>query len=481
MTRAKVWTVILAITCVARQAAADDDKSREDSMFSDEPAKPGQPAIAPAFEATAGADEDTQRLSGTSVENTELLSKDRTQIGGFFYTRNSASYGQGTSVKNIGLGNTTLFDTYFDSRVNDRVRAYLRARILYNPNADVQSSSPLASAFGPSSPDEVKYVLDQLWLKFDMYRHVFVTIGRQHVRFGATHIWNPVDVINPQKYNPLTFFDERTGVPMLKLHVPFNNEKWNWYGLLLNDNALTVNHVGLASRLEGVFGSAEIGLTGLVKKGQDPKAGIDVSLGVGDFDVIGEFGATLHGVDDVQWTTAAGASWTWAYREDDSLILSAEYFHNPSGVNLQTVSGAYQSAFIAATTDPNHNLQLPAYTPLYTGRNYVAATATVVSPGDWINSTLTGLAIVNLTDHSGIARLSFVTVALTDLTIETFVSGSWGDGEFRGYVPLLQDKLNASIPQVQAIDPAAAKTLRATADSLHAPLLGAGLNLRVNL
>lgn len=473
MTRASVWPAILVLACLARPAFAEDDKSREDAMFSDDEAE--KPAVAPAAEATAGADEDSRRLSGTAVENTELLSRDRTQIGGFFYTRNSASYGQGAELKDIGLGNSTLFDTYFDSRVNERLRAYLRARILYNPNADASGALP---ALGQTSTEEVRYVLDQLWLKFDIYRHVFVTLGRQHVRFGATRIWNPVDVINPQKFNPLTFFDERTGVPMLKLHVPFFDEKWNWYGLLLNDNATTVERVGVASRLEGVFGTAEIGLTGLLKKGQDAKTGIDVSWGVGDFDLIGEFGATLHGVDDVAWTTAAGAAWTWPYREDDMLILSAEYFHNPAGVTLQTVSDAYEKAFLAA--DPS-KVTFPAYAPLYTGRNYVSAIATVVSPGNWTNSSLTALVITNLTDRSGIGRLSFVTVALTDLTIETFISGNWGDGEFRGYVPVLQGKLDAAIPTVRAFDPATAATLQATRDALHAPLLGAGFNLRVNL
>ena len=80
----------------------------------------------------------------------------------------------------------------------------------------------------------------------------------------------------------------------------------------------------------------------------------------------------------------------------------------------------------------------------------------------------TALGISNLTDHSGIGRLSVVTLALTDLTVETFGSVNWGDGELRGYVPVFKDLLTSN-------------GLGAQAESLRAPRWGAGVNLRVEL
>lgn len=489
-----------------------DEKSREDALFGEdehpelqkEPLKqsPDQRKLPAGATPTEDVEDlDSRGLGGGAKENTELLTRDRLQIGGFFYARNSLNYGQGAAIGDVSLGQTTLFDTYFDGRVNDRVRAFARARVIYNPMADVASTSPFA--FGAGNTAEARFLLDQLWLTTDIGRRVFLTLGQQHLRWGATHVWNPVDVINPTKFNPLAFFDERVGVPMLKVTVPLEKQGWNWYGLLLTDNAVTVNRIGVATRFEmsasshfgdtGVL-SGEGGVTLKAQKGQDPKVGLDASITVDDFDFIGELGASTPwdvaaGQDrKLTWTVAGGVTWTWAYREDDSLVLSSEYFHNPAGVTAAQEKADVDAALLdyaqrklAAPDDPTVAPHLPAYAPLYTGRDYLAVVATVISPGDWINSTVTLLGIENLTDKSGIARLSLSTVALTDLTLEMFVSGSWGDGELRGLVPLLQSRIDAKIPDLQALAPGAVPQVQAVRDSLHAPLLGVGFNLRVTL
>jgi hypothetical protein len=503
-----------ALVLLPGHAFADppDEKSREDALFGEEEhpelnkeplrQSPDQRKLPGAATATEEVEDlDARGLGGAAKENTELLTRDRLQIGGFFYARNSLNYAQGAPIGDTSLGQTTLFDTYFDGRINERVRAFARARVLYNPMADVASTSPFA--FGASNPAEARFLLDQLWLKTDIGRRVFITLGQQHLRWGATHVWNPVDVINPTKFNPLTFFDERVGVPMLKVTVPLEKQGWNWYGLLLTDNAVTVKRIGVASRFEmsasshfgdkGVL-SGEGGLTVKAQKGQDPKAGLDASITVDDFDFIGEFGAsTPWDVPAGQsraltWTVAGGATWTWAYREDDTLMLSTEYFHNPAGVTAARektdVDAAlldYATRKLAAPNDPTVTPHLPAYTPLYTGRDYLAVVATVISPGNWIDSSITLLGIENLSDKSGLARLSLSTLALTDLTLEMFVSGSWGDGELRGLVPLLQSRIDAKIPDIRAFAPDQVPQVQAIRDSLHAPLLGVGFNLRVTL
>ncbi len=462
---------------------AKEDKSREDDLFGDEPAAP--PAgLAPAQAATE-SDLGDARMTGPARENTELLSRDRTQIGGFFYTRNGATLGQGSETSDIGLSQTTLFDTYFDSRLNDRVRAYARARIIYNPLADVPASAG-ASALGFGVPgEEVRYVVDQLWLKFDLLHRVFVTVGRQHVRWGATRVWNPVDVINPTKYNPLLFFDDRTGVPMVKLHVPFNNEKWNAYLLVLNDNATTIDRLGAAARVETVFGQAEFGLSGKVQKGGDPKLGLDLSAGLGDIDLTAELGSVFPSSGDPTWLASAGLSYTYAYRDDDSLTMAVEYFHNPEGFTFDQVKAKYDAAaadyLFRSYLNPKAQLVLPALTPFYTGRDYAALVATVISPGNWSDTSITLLALSNLTDQSGLGRLSVSSLFLTDLTVEAFVTASWGDGELRGYVPMLKNKLSAALPEMPDADAQKREQLQQVRDGLHAPLLGAGLNLRVNL
>lgn len=68
---------------------------------------------------------------------------------------------------------------------------------------------------------------------------------------------------------------------MVKIHVPVESLGWNFYGILLNDNVTTVDRLGVAGRGEFVIGPVEIGLTGMVKRGVDPKIGLDWSAASG--------------------------------------------------------------------------------------------------------------------------------------------------------------------------------------------------------
>jgi hypothetical protein len=488
-----VWTLLAA------PAWAED--SRDDDIFggeeTDEPAKTPAPKTAPAkskptrkaakgkstskdktpkadageavpdgTDAAAESEEDSgaygdSRMSGDAKENTALLSLDRTQIGGFFYNRTGVSWATGQDVGDLDLQNNTLFDAYFDTRVNDRVRAYVRGRVLYNPLADVATgaSNPL---FQQAAQPEARAVLNQMWLKWDIARTVYFTAGRQFIRWGATRFWNPLDILNANKYNPLLFFDDRVGTTMLKVHVPWEAEGWNFYALLLNDDAINARKLGAAARAEVVVGPAEVGLSAKIRKGEDSKAGIDWSAAIGDIDVTGEAAMAFPSGRDPEWQISAGASWSWAYRDDDNLTLGVEYFHNPQGVTAQTVIDSYKTAFVNQTA-------LPGYVPLYTGKDYVGALAAVSSPGNWNDVFITAFALRNLTDSSMTWQVNFSTLALTDLTVELYVGGQAGTGEFRGYVPLLRR------------DPVIGPALNALGVELQAPTLRGGLNLRVNL
>ncbi len=447
------------------ETAAAEGDNRDDAIFGEEsPAEPATATSAPAKPAAGGeSDYGDARMSAPAKENTELLNRDRTQIGGFFYARNTGSLSQGQKLSDAGLGNTTLFESYFDSRINDRLRVYTRGRIIYNPLADVTgTSAAIPGMTSTASTDEVRAVLTQMWAKFDLYQRVFVTAGRQFVRWGATRFWNPVDVLNSAKYNPLLFFDDRVGPTMVKFHVPVESLGWNFYALVLTENAVKAEQLGLAARGEFVVGPVEIGLTGLARKGFDPKAGLDVSAGVGDFDLTGELSAWQPANGDPQWYASAGISWSWAYREDDSLTLAAEYFHNPQGLTLDQVVAGQKAALMGGTKPPS-------LIPMYTGKDYAGFMAAVTSPGSWNDASVSALSLVNLTDRSGTAQLSLSNRYLTDLTLELYAGLSWGDGEFRGYVPRLKGEMQ-QIPAFAGI-----------AESLHAPLARGGLNLRVDL
>jgi hypothetical protein len=107
--------------------------------------------------------------------------------------------------------------------------------------------------------------LDQFWLRFDLWRTLFVTIGRQHVHWGTAHFWSPTDFLHVQRRNPLDTFDARPGTDMLKLHLPIESTNWNFYAYAIaggyNDTP-TLYSVSGAARAEFVAGSNELGLGG---------------------------------------------------------------------------------------------------------------------------------------------------------------------------------------------------------------------------
>ncbi len=468
-----------AVLCSTAPVLADDDKARDDALFGDDsdsdskaaPAKPAAAAAKPATPTGAkdadpdAADLGDARLTADAKENTELLTRDRTQIGGFFYQRNALSLAKDQAVSDLGLGNSTLFEAYFDSRVNDRVRVYTRGRFIYNPLADAQPALPagMAGLGLTQSTDEVRAVLTQMWLKFDIGRTVFVTAGRQFVRFGATRFWNPVDVINLARFNPLTFFDDRVGPLMVKLHLPVESKNWNFYGIVLSEDAVRAEQIGGLLRAEFLFGQTELGIVGALRKGLDPKVGLDLSSAVWELDLTAELAAWFPDNQDPRWQLALGLSHTWAYGEDDTLVIGGEYFHNPQGVTADEAVQTMISSGLAGKASP--------LLPLHTGRDYAGAMATVISPSSWSDSAVTLLGLMNLTDKSGTAQLNLTTRVLTDLTVEVFGGASFGSGEFTGYVSQFKTVLPAKF------GPAAQPAV----DALRAPLWRAGLNFRCDL
>ena len=96
-----------------------------------------------------------------------------------------------------------------------------------------------ARAGGATTPTAQgpRVVLDQMWLRFDIKHTVFVTAGRQHVKWGTARVWQPTDFLHVVKRNPLDVFDARTGSSMLKLHVPWEERGWNFYAYGMTENA----------------------------------------------------------------------------------------------------------------------------------------------------------------------------------------------------------------------------------------------------
>ncbi|GEJ57782.1 hypothetical protein [Anaeromyxobacter diazotrophicus] len=362
------------------------------------------------------------------------------QVGGLSYLQAVVSGRQGQPPGQYALSAPFLTDAYLDARPNDRVRAYVVGRFLYDPTVSAIAPNTIVAA----RTQHEQVLLDQAWINFDIERAVFVTIGKQHVKWGVGHFWNPTDYLHSQHLDPLALYDARTGTSMVKLNVPWEKTGWNFYamGVLEGDQAAEqVQKVGGAARAELVLGRAELGLDGIVEKGFDPRFGVDLSVGLGELDVYAE-AALRWGSLNPRYTygpnfsadplsvvksqpsgfrpaVTGGVSWEHRWTDRTVTTFGVEYAYDANGYD----DPALYPGLLANA----------AFTPFYVGRHYAGAYLAVPRLGAWRDAGLTLSTVGNLSRRSAIVRLDFSLLMLTHLRMEAWVAGHAGppDGEFR--------------------------------------------------
>jgi hypothetical protein len=428
--------------------------------------------------------------------STEVAPSDPLKVGGQVYWRAMSTGKQGQYPQNWSVSAPALLDVYMDARPNDRVRGYVLGRMSYDPtlapngstsgttgsataaaagNVSAQQSDFLGSAFAQTRGPNV--FLDQMWISGDIGHTVFVTAGKQHVRWGTGRFWTPTDYLHMQPRNPLLPFDARAGTTMLKLHVPWEAKGWNFYAYALPeapDATAATGDVSAAARAEVVLGTLEAGLGVFGNRNSKAKFAGDVSFGLWDLDFYGE--AALRNAGDVDFVSfdrqglvdqsgkglgpftdrngasvdvtktaslvdvyfpahrgsgwkpqvTGGVSYTLQYADKDTFTVGAEYFYNGLGYDDPRVYPAV--AFLPHTTP----LANPA-TFFYLGKQYLGVYATAPAPYSWDNTTFTLSTLANLTDKSGISRLDYSLTVLTHLRFEAYGAVHWGqrNGEFR--------------------------------------------------
>ncbi|HYO59142.1 hypothetical protein [Archangium sp.] len=461
----RTTTLALAAALAALPALAQERPNEGDLFGSDTPEAKPAPADAARtdesalFEgstdapATGQQDRDDQALSGPAATNafdTEEAVEDPLKIGGRFYLRALTQGNEGVSFGNTSFSAPMLLDGYFDARPTDRLRGFMLGRVTFDPT---RSEGSVVAA--------PRVALDQAWLRFDLGRTLFITAGKQHVKWGTSRFWNPTDFLSPQRRDPLALLDARTGATMLKVHVPWEAKGWNFYAIGLLDNAGpadTLSRIGGAARAEVVLGSTELGVEAVLQRGRKPRFGLDFSSGLGPIDIYGEIalkrgsdsplyrlsaGVSLADLlDQLQNTggmpldldalpieqvypdgytpqVSGGATWTFAYSENDTATVGVEYFYNSTGYSTSLI---YPYLIFKGQ-----------YQPFYAGQHYAAVYGLLSGPGSWDDTNFILSNLGNLSDRSFTTRLDVTHRALRYLSIEAFVAVNYGQkgGEFR--------------------------------------------------
>jgi hypothetical protein len=223
-----------------------------------------------------------------------------------------------------------------------------------------------------------------------------------------------------------------------------------------------------------------VGLSGVVREGRRPRAGLDLSSALGPIDVHAEV-AAQRGVDaplyrlmaeppegasfldrfetysPEGWIPSASGGFTVTFdlTEQSQLNLNGEYFYNSLGYT--------QPEVLAALILRNR------YQPFYAGQQY-AGVGLQLALNDGLATDLVGLTtLANLSDRSYVTRLDALISVFTNLSVQLYVSVPYGQkgGEFRQTfdIPAQTDTDGQTIPAL----------------SVPAPLFEAGLGLRLKI
>ncbi|MFO0746042.1 MAG: hypothetical protein U1F43_10260 [Myxococcota bacterium] len=473
MTWLRAAVTVLGIAAPGLAQAADPPPSEDEIFGAPTPDAPKPDEAKPTETPAETKPEETKPVPPDEAfpepgQHPIVIQEDPLTLGGQLYLRLATTINDRGSAGRQRLSMPNLVDLYLDARPEERVRGFVSGRLSFDPTVAAGDTNVLGQ-----SVESTRILLDQLWLKTDIARRVFVTIGQERIKWGSNRLWNPTDFLNAQKRDPLALFDERTGVPMLKLHVPI--ETWNVYGIVLLGGADHLDEIGAAGRLEMVaFGSTEIALSAMGGKGRKTSFGLDLSTALGDFDVTAEVSLTdEHGTlvysggsldpltlpttrDRDAWVGRASAGIQYGFKvnsEDEAQYIGLEYFYNPLGYDDPSIY-----PFLIAAG---------AYQPFYVGKHYLGFSWVVPTPGDWDDETFTFSAIGNLSDKTYVTRLDFTANLHTRLTLQAYAMAQFGH---RGGELHFAMDVPAGI-----LDP------EAPAFSVAAPVLGLGLNLLIGL
>jgi hypothetical protein len=363
----------------------------------------------------------------------------------------------------------------------------------------------------PATRTNPSVFLDQLWLRFDIARKVYLTIGRQKIRWGVSRIWYPTDFLNSQPRDALNPFDVRLGVNMVKVHVPVESLGWNFYayGLLdavnLTSAGMQLQQLGGALRGEFVLGPAEIGVGAIWQQGRRPRYGLDISSSLGPIDVYAEAAFRdardfvlfrspgdltqedlLRRVGEIEAyrpegllvQVSGGLSWQFNYTDKNFAILGVEYFYNPAGYTdvVGYQAKTFMPTVLGVTLDPIQNV------PLYQGRHNVAVT--LAAPGipgfDWITLALSNIVVLN--DPSGLTRLDLIFRVLSFLNVQAFAGVLYGQTGGQLRFRLAPQTINDIANLSDALQPGSGAEVRSALGPLRfPPLLQAGVLLRISI
>jgi hypothetical protein len=404
------WRAQLAAAVVvcwlAGNAAAEDRREWEESLFNDAAGSTADAAAAlPAPELLAPPEPKTVGFSGT-VTSAIVNQVSNTQAANALYT-------------------FTVAEVFLDARLPQNAKVFADLEAIYLSQNQV-----------------TQVALQELFFDFNLFQSVYFRTGKQVLQWGRCYLWNPTDLINVERPHFVPKIGTREGAYGLKMHLPFGTRA-NLYGFVDTGAALDAEHTAGAFKAEILLWNFEAAFSGWGKKGFYPVWGLDFSTRIVGIDTMGEISLSRGDhqararIEDGRLTVATGEE-SWAPRASldlsrsftvgdfkDRLTVMVEGYYDRAGYTDNVLADPAQYDFAPETFDGptpvtrgtqkdfitfNH-----LYQPNYFSRAYVAL-FTTFNRFLLTDMTLSGNAILNLVDSSGLLSLGVNYSALNSFT-----------------------------------------------------------------
>lgn len=262
-----------------------------------------------------------------------------TQIGGTFSTQGDFYLRDDVPLKDTAVSNPNILFLYLDSKFKQDARFLARVRAFCDPTGTAGGGSGnLTNPYGSGGNKNVLVSLQELKYSGNIDHKIFLTVGRQKVKYGAAKFFNPTDFLNSQALNFFLPSDERPGVDMIKAHIPSGVA--NFYAAKMVGNlASSGNPAGSYFRGEVAYdgggdllGGGEISISGYFPRNQMAKAGFDISQAVGDYDVYFEGATGKNSAGDWKsvYSVGAGRQIRYGDRAGNTVSLQGELFYAKS-------------------------------------------------------------------------------------------------------------------------------------------------------
>lgn len=341
---------------------------------------------------------------GMQEHDKKAIDADRLKIGGMLQSEWQVYTIENSSTRKDFTTNPMTLELYLDSQLKEDVRAFFRGRLIHDGSIDESLPSPITGL----TQKQTTSSLDEMKLSLNTNNKIFWTLGRQKIKWGAAKFWNPTDFLNSQKRDFLKSEDARSGITMIKAHIPWNEA--NGYLIAVNDKSNETSQNGAAARIEVPFSTAEWTFSSYSRRGQATKIGTDISFALGDFDIYLEGAQSDQQLDK---SASGGLSYQFKYSEDDNIALGLEGFWQENGNDNKSV---YPT--LVATNK---------FVPFFIARTYGLFTVLLQKPGSWNNSSFMLYAFFNGSDKSQFYRLSWSYSGYSDLQILAALGARSGD------------------------------------------------------